>query len=92
MICFWNFRVQNAGILKWLKNSVLEHLWTVNMLKGPKDCLNKSAGHYFCHVFWALWKEISSENSALVVSEILILFINILTPDDKYFLSVKASV
>ena len=23
------------------KNSLQEHLWTVNMLKGPKDCLNR---------------------------------------------------
>ena len=22
------------------KSPVSEHLWTVNMLKGPKDCLN----------------------------------------------------
>ena len=34
----------------------------------------------------------SSKTSVLVVSEILRLFVNILTPDDKYSLSVKASV
>ena len=28
------------GLLKSLKNSVLEDLWTFNMLKGRKDCLN----------------------------------------------------
>ena len=32
----------------------------------------------------------SSTNSVLVVSQILRLFVNILTPDDKYSLSVKA--
>ena len=54
--------------------------------------LLKSARQYFCHIFWSLWKKISSKNSVLVVSEILRLFVNILTPDEKYSLSVKASV
>ena len=40
MITLWNYRLENVGLLKWLKNSVSEHLWTVNMFKGPKDCLN----------------------------------------------------
>ena len=47
---------------------------------------------HFCHIFWSLWKEISSENSVLVVSEFLRLFVNILLPDGKYCLSVKESV
>ena len=50
----------------------------------------KSARQYFCHISWSLWKRISSNDSVLVVSEILRLFVNILTPDDKYSLSVKA--
>ena len=54
--------------------------------------LIQSAQKYFCHIFWSLWNEISSKNSVLVVSEILRLFVNILTPDGKYSLSVKASV
>ena len=53
--------------------------------------LLKSARQYFFQIFWSLWKAISSKNSAVVVSEILRLFINILTPDDKYSLSVKTS-
>ena len=92
VICFWNYRLQKAGLLKLLKSPLREHLWIVNILKRPKDCLNKSAGHLFCNVFWSLLNEISSENSVLVVSEILRLFVNILTPDEKYSLSVKASV
>ena len=56
------------------------------------DILLKSARKYFCHIFYSLLKEISSKNSVLVVSEMLRLFVNILTPDDKYSLSVKASV
>ena len=56
------------------------------------EILLKSARKYFCHIFYSLLKEISSKNSVLVVSEMLRLFVNILTPDDKYSLSVKASV
>ena len=54
--------------------------------------LLKSARQYFSHTFWSLWKKISSKNSVLVVSEVLRLFVNILTPDEKSSLSVKASV
>ena len=63
----------------------------VKGFKGSESLL-KSARQYFCHIFWSLWKKISSKNSFLEVSEILRLFVNILTPDDKYSLSVKASV
>ena len=60
-------------------------------VKGS-ETLYKSAGKYFCHSFRSVWKKISSKNSILVVSEILKLLVNIMTPDDKYSLSVKASV
>ena len=60
-------------------------------VKGSERLLN-SAGHYPCHIIWSPWKEVSSKNFALVVSDILRLFLNILTPDEKYSLSVKASV
>ena len=40
MISFWNLRLKKAGLLRCLKGRVSEHLWTVNMLNGPKDCLN----------------------------------------------------
>ena len=56
------------------------------------EILLKSARKYFCHIFYSLLKEISSKNSVSLVSEMLRLFVNILTPDDKYSLSVKASV
>ena len=60
-------------------------------VKGSETLL-KSARQYFCHIFWSLWKNMSSKNSLLVVFEILRLFVNILTPDEKYSLSVEASV
>ena len=52
----------------------------------------KSSRHYFCHIFWSLCKDISSKKFFLVVSEILRLFVNILTPDVNYSHSVKSSV
>ena len=60
-------------------------------VKGSEK-LHKSARQYVCQIFWSLWKKISSENSVIVVSEILRLFVNMLTPDDRYSVSVKARV
>ena len=60
-------------------------------VKGSKRLL-KFARQYFCQSFWSLWKEIRSKNSFLVVPEILRQFVNLLTPNHKYFLSGKASV
>ena len=72
----------------------MPHLRTImdsEQVKGSERLL-KSARQYFCQIFWSLWQEISSKISNLVVSEILRLFVNILTPNDRYSLSVKASV
>ena len=60
-------------------------------VKGSERML-KSARQYFCHIFWSLWKKIRPKNSVLAVSEILWLFVKILTPDEKYSLSVKATI
>ena len=73
------------------KNACVITLMGSQHVKRTKT-LPKSARQYFCHIFWSLWKNMSSKNSLLVVSEILRLFVNILTPDEKYSLSVKASV
>ena len=54
--------------------------------------LLKSGGQYFCQIFWWLWKKFGWKNLVLVGSEILRLLFNILTPDEKYSLSVKPSV
>ena len=91
IICFSCYRLQKADLFKCPKSPVWECLWTVNMLKVPKYCLNLH-GSIFCHIFWSFRKKISSKKSNLVVSKILRLFGNILTADDKYSLSVKASV
>ena len=47
------------------------------------ETLPKSGRHLFCHVLWSLWKNFSSKNSVLVVSEILGMFVKILTPNKK---------
>ena len=88
VISYLYYTLPKAGLLKWLKSPVSEHVWTVNMLMVQKIASFSTA--VFLTYFWSLGKEISSENSALLVSETLRLFVNILTPDDKYSLSVKA--
>ena len=35
VISFLIYRLQKVGLLNILKNPMSEHLWTVNMLKGP---------------------------------------------------------
>ena len=61
------------------------------LLKESKRLL-KYTRQYLCHLFWSAWKEIYSKSSVLVVSEILGQFVNLLTPDAKYSLSVKVGV
>ena len=90
-IFFWNYRLPRVGLLKWRKSPVSEHVSTVNMLKCPKDRLNLHSS-IFSHIFLSLWNKIYSKKFVLVVFEILRLFVKILTPDDKYSLSVKPSV
>ena len=60
-------------------------------VKGT-ETLHESASEYFCHIFSSLWMKFSSKNLVLVASEILRYFAGRLTPDDKYSLSVKATV
>ena len=67
-----------------------EHSWTIKMLNGLKHCLNLDGSIF--DIFVDQSEKVSSKNSVLVVYEILTLLVNILTPDDKYSLSVKASV
>ena len=73
------------------KNPRFRTLISSQHIKYNKTLL-KSAREYFCHIFRPLWKKISSKNFVLVVSQILRLFVNILTPDEMSSLSVIASV
>ena len=86
-----NYRLQKAWLLKYIKSHESEHLWTFNMLKGPKHCLNLHGSSFV--IFFKHSKKTSVlKNSVIVLSDILVLFVNILTPNDKYSLSVKVSV
>ena len=87
MICFCNYKLEKSGLPKCIKSPMSEHLWGVNMLSGPKHCLNLHG----C-IFVIFFDEFEEKISVSVVSESLRLFANILTTDDKYSLSVKASV
>ena len=40
VICFWNYRLKNAGFLQCRKSCVSEYLWTVKKSKGPKHGIN----------------------------------------------------
>ena len=56
------------------------------------ETLLKSAQQCLFEIVWWNSKKISPINSFLEVSEIVRLFVSIVTPDNKYILSVKASV
>ena len=56
------------------------------MLKFTKDCLNLHRSF-----FLKFFDHSESKSKILVVSETLKIFVNILSPDDKYSVSVKAS-
>ena len=69
-----------------------EHLWTGNMLKGlkgPNHWLNLHDSIFVA--FLSMWRKFISKNSVLVLFEILRLFVNLLTLDDKCYLLVKGS-
>ena len=60
-------------------------------VKGSEKLL-KSARQCFCEILWSLSKKIRPLNAFLEVSEILRLFVSIVGTDNKYILSVRASV
>ena len=91
VISLWNYRQEKAELLKCRKSHCVGTLMGRQHFKGSETLL-KSARQYFYDLFWTLWKKITSKNSFLGVSEILRLFVSILTPDNKYIASVKASV
>ena len=53
------------------------------MLTGSKHCWSQHGHHYF-PVFPQIQDELSWKKSALVTSEIFLLFVNTFAPDDKY--------
>ena len=67
------------------------HLWRVNMLKCLGHCINLHSS-IFVILFDHSERKSARKTLVLVVSEILRLLVNILTPDDKHSLWVKPSV
>ena len=88
---FLKLKTSKIRVTSMPKKALVRTLMDSEHVKGSERLL-KSARQYFCHIFWWLRQKISSKNFVLVVSEILRLFVNILTPDEKFCLSVKASV
>ena len=70
---------------KRLKKLVSEQCSTVKVLKGPKHCWNLHDSTFIIF-FLSLWRKLSWKRSLLVTSEMLGLFVNTLTPNDKYSL------
>ena len=60
-------------------------------VKGSETLL-KSARQCFSDIFWKLSKKIIAINAFLEVSEILWVFVSIVTTGEEYILPVKASV
>ena len=85
---FWKYRLQKTGLLKCPCVRTLMNSEYVKV----SNTLHKPAPQYFCHISWWLCTEIWSKKIVSVVSEILRLFVDILPPNDKYSVSVKASV
>ena len=62
--------------------------------RGPLDkqhgqenqTMLKPEPHHLYHIYWSLWKQLSSKKSLLVISKVLRMFVNILTANDQYFL------
>ena len=90
MISYWNYRLEKTELLKTQKTRI-RILMDSQHIKGSETLL-KSARQCFCDIFWSLSKKIRPLNAFLEVSEILRLFVSIVTTDNKYILSVKASV
>ena len=67
VIWFWYNRLQKSEFLKWPKSPVSEHLWTVNMLKGAKHCLNLH-GRIFCQILSSFKKKIKIWKSKNIFS------------------------
>ena len=83
--------IAKRGVTQMAKKPRVRTLMGSQQVKGWKALL-KSARQYLCPIFWSLSNKIISKNSVLVLSGIWTLFVNILTPNEKYSHSVKGSL
>ena len=79
---FRNYRLQKMWLGQCVKTPFSEDPFTSSMINGPKHCWNLSRQQIY-HIYWSLWKELSWKKFFLVIFEILGLFANILTVNDK---------
>ena len=91
MISYWNYRLEKAELLQCLKSHRVRTLMDSQYVKGSETLL-KSAWWCFCDIFWSLSKKLSPINYFLEVCEILRFLVSILNLDNKYILSLNASV
>ena len=80
---FRNYGLLKRWLLKRLKGLASEDHAVINVLTGSKHCWNQHGTTYY-PIFPCIWDILSSKKSALVWSEILRLFVNTLTADNKY--------
>ena len=88
---FLNLYTAKSRVTEMPKKPRVKILMHIQHVKGSETHLT-SARKYFCDIFLSFRKKISAKNFVLVVSEILILFINILPPNEMSCLSVKTTV
>ena len=82
---FRNYRLQKMWLDQCVKTPFSEDPFTRSMVNGSKLYWNLSRQQIY-HIYWLLWKELSWKKFLLVIFEVLGLFPNILTVDDKYSL------
>ena len=85
MISFWNYSLKKRGYLNAQKSHQIRTLMDSQHFKRSETLL-KSTREKFPDIFWSLSKKITFKISFLEVFEILRLFVNILTPENKYTL------
>ena len=84
----WYYCIRKRFLLKRLKGLASTH-YCFNTLFGNQrvngfETLLKLARHYYLLIFPRIRDKLSWKKSALVTSEIFRLFVNTLTPNDKY--------
>ena len=78
-----NYSIRKRCLLKRLKGVASAHHSIINVSTGSKHCSSSQRHHYF-HIFPWIRDKLSWKKSPLVISEIFRLFVNTLTPDEKY--------
>ena len=89
LLHFWNvdyyrnYCIGKRYLLMRLKGLASAHHSLNQSVNGFETLLNSTRHHYF-PLFPRSWNKLRWKKSALVTSEIFRLFVNTLTPDDKY--------